>query len=292
VDRRKASYKVIAPAGQAVDLYVLGETKAVDAPWAFSAGEPELDSSWMDVCETLPEYEAGATYKFDFCRRRTVGAGDSVSFDAQVGGKVDIFVKFVVVGKKDLSNACADLTDVAEDSQSTPHIRTAPEGLRQSRCGSNHRGVSLPPKDGWKISEAGWDKHPNTKAWMRKLAENGSSSYLYVAEGTLWAEMPLRGLANVDMCLRAIAFLRDAEGFQRQCLLSWKEQVMAIRSWRQRLLLMAQAGAAEDRDPVESEQTSSNFPVRSAFIAPPALRSNRSHRSTTPSKRSVSFAQP
>ena len=71
----------------------------MDAPWAFSAGEPELDSdcdgAWSRTCETLPEYEAGATYQLDFCRSRSLLAGEVLTFDAFAGGKVDIFMKRV-----------------------------------------------------------------------------------------------------------------------------------------------------------------------------------------------------
>lgn len=296
VDSRKAAYTLTAPCANSVDIYVLGETRRVDAPWAFSAGEPQLDKTWGETCETLPQYEAGATYQLDFCRRKTLDAGESVSFDALAGGKIDVFIKMVVsqgrtTWRKTATDLCSD--DTSEDVQSRPLLRTAPEGRRSNLSGSCHRGISPPPLEGWLSSESGWDTHPGSPKWLRKVAENEAIIFWYAPDKTHWVTMPSRGFVNVDMCLDAVAFLRDTPSLQIQCFLGWKDQVRTVRAWRQKIQIMAAVdggdGAVSSDVQEEQEVITDNFPKLTAFIAPPALRSKSKPR---PSQRpSVTFAQ-
>merc|ERR1711933_30080 len=80
----------------------------------------------------------------------------------------------------------------------------------------------------------------------------------------------------------------------RQCLFSWRELVRTVHAWRQKLKVMAAASVTEEgsEDKTEEQlQTTSNFPVRTAFIAPSALKSSSRQRSKTPSKLGVNFAE-
>lgn len=300
VDCRKASYTFVAPPGQNIELYVVGETRQVIAPWAFSAGEPELDGSWSETCETLPEYEAGVTCQFDFCRRRRLQAGETVEVSALAGGKLDVFIKILAAfGTEEWRTVGADLASdvVPDDGHVRPHLKTADGGLRNSCRGRGHRGISPPPAEGWIASKSGWDKNSRTEKWMRRTAKNKAISFFYVPEETHWADIPGRGFMHVDMCLRAIAFLRDTQAWQKQCFCSWKELVSIVQSWRQRLQVMAAADQGEADNAAAGAEDSEgdglitkDFPVRTAFIAPPALRAAK-QRSTTPSKREVTFAE-
>jgi len=277
VDRRKASYTFTAPPAHGVDIYILGETKRVIAPWAFTAGEPELDKSWEETCETLPEYEAGVACQFDFCRRRTLAAGESLSFDALAGGKIDVFMKKMNQGRSVWSKSKANLRtdESSEDMHSRPLLRTAPEGRRNSPCGLCHRGIPPPPEEGWNSSKSGWDKHPESPNWMRRVAENDALIFFHVPDKSMWATMPGRGFAHVDMCLQAIAFSRDTQALRKQCFLSWREQIRVVRAWRQKIQVMAAVDSEADdaASGDDLEVTTENFPLRTAFIAPPALRS-------------------
>jgi len=292
VDSRKASYTFVAPASQGIDLYILGETRRVIAPWAFSAGEPELDETWCESCETLPVYEAGVACQFDFCRRRKLQAGETVSFSALAGGKLDVFIKTVAtLQTQEWNKASADLPvdDITEGAQLRPHLRTACHGLPNSRRGRGHRGISPPPPEGWTPSKSGWDTHAHTPNWLRRTMENESITFFYVPEETHWVDMPGRGFMHVDMCLCAIGFLRDAQAWQRQCFSSWKQALTIVQTWRKRLLVMTAANAGEDdeKENGEENKTTINFPVRTAFRAPPALKKSGSKSSLG---REVKFA--
>lgn len=94
VELRKATFSFSAPLGFVFEIFVLGETRAVAAPWAFLAGEPDLDDSWCEEPSlVLPQYEAGGTYQYDFCRCRELVGGETLCFVAHAGGKVDLFIK-------------------------------------------------------------------------------------------------------------------------------------------------------------------------------------------------------
>eukprot|EP00439_Symbiodinium_sp_Y106_P011865 s3938_g1.t2 len=279
VDARKARFWLRAPAAEGMEVYVLGETKAVDAPWAFSAGAPELDDSWNEVFETLPEYEAGATYRFDFCRRRGLRPGEALSFDARQGGKVDIFLRAHGGFKRCELEAEA----IVEEPASRPALRTAPLGRREGRC-QDHRGLSPPPAEGWNVCETGWATHSATKTWRKRTADNGSELFFCVPESSCWATMPGKGLVPIDTCLSVLTWLRDEDWK------GWKEHAAAVKALRQRLQVLAPSDSPDSMGEA-TETISERFPVRGAFRAPPpALRRQASaQRSQTPSKR-VSFS--
>ncbi|CAK9097122.1 unnamed protein product [Durusdinium trenchii] len=280
VDRRWARVEVKAPSRQGITVYLLGETKDVDAPWAFSAGAPRLDhDSWNDVCETLPdrEYEAGASYRFDWARWCRVPPGGSLRFEGQ-GGKVDLFVRLF----DDAEHGPEPETDVspsaAEERCGPPAMRQSDAGLRGAGKCQDHQALLAPPEDGWLASESGWATHAAcSSTWLRRRAENGSSLFYCLPLKSSWAYLPGRGLVPVDSCLNVLSCMRDAQTTWRQCFQSWKEHVVAVGAWRKRLRVIT--GEAQ-------ESRSEHFELRTAFRKPSLKRS--ASTSSTPKK--VSFA--
>ncbi|CAK9097119.1 unnamed protein product [Durusdinium trenchii] len=304
VDRRWARVEVKAPSRQGITVYLLGETKEVDAPWAFSAGAPRLDhDSWNDVCETLPEYEAGASYRwprypaktiqrrhhtgtsasnpvhpsFDWARWCRVPPGGSLRFEGQ-GGKVDLFVRLF----DDAEHGPEPETDVspsaAEERCGPPAMRQSDAGLRGAGKCQDHQALLAPPEDGWLASESGWATHAAcSSTWLRRRAENGSSLFYCLPLKSSWAYLPGRGLVPVDSCLNVLSCMRDAQTTWRQCFQSWKEHVVAVGAWRKRLRVIT--GEAQ-------ESRSEHFELRTAFRKPSLKRS--ASTSSTPKK--VSFA--
>merc|ERR1712228_787816 len=129
------------------------------------------------------------------------------------------------------------------------------------------RAISPPPSDGWIASESGWDKNQQTTKWLRKVSTNNVAGFMYVPDQSRWADMPSRGLTRVDMCLEALAALRDHRTLHQQCFQKWKEQIQAVAAVRQRLQVMG--GTVDDSDAVVvSDTMTDNFPLRTAFIAP------------------------